>query len=117
MSGYLEEIDHTIIVVEQVDDNDFNRGKLLNIGFNAAKKEGCDYVVFHDIDLLPINADYSYANKPTHLIGDIRTPAGFDRTLFDEYFGGVTYFHVTYLKRLMDTLMSIGDGGSKMITL
>lgn len=92
MSGYLEEIDHTIIVVEQVDDNDFNRGKLLNIGFNAAKKEGCDYVVFHDIDLLPINADYSYANKPTHLIGDIRTPVGFDRTLFDEYFGGVTLF-------------------------
>lgn len=92
MSEYLLTTDHTIIVVEQVDENDFNRGKLLNIGFNAAVKEGCDYVVFHDIDLLPIKADYSYADRPTHLIGEIQTPEGFDRTLFDEYFGGVTLF-------------------------
>lgn len=92
MSEYLDTIDHTIIVVEQSDDNDFNRGKLLNIGFNSAVKEGCDYVVFHDVDLLPINADYSYTDRPTHLIGEIITPEGFDRTLFDEYFGGVTIF-------------------------
>lgn len=94
MQKYLENIDHTIIVVEQCDDNDFNRGKLLNIGYLAAIKQGCDYVVFHDIDLLPIKVDYGYADRPTHLIGEITTPEGFDRTLFDEYFGGVTIFPV-----------------------
>jgi len=94
MEEYLENIDHTIIIVEQCDDNDFNRGKLLNIGFNAAVRQGCDYVVFHDIDLLPIRVDYGYADRPTHLIGEISTPSGFERTLFDEYFGGVTLFPV-----------------------
>jgi len=34
MSEYLLTTDHTIIVVEQVDDNDFNRGKLLKIGLD-----------------------------------------------------------------------------------
>ena len=71
MEAYLENIDHTIIIVEQCDDNDFNRGKLLNIGYSAAVRQGCDYVVFHDIDLLPVRVDYSYADRPTHLIGEI----------------------------------------------
>ena len=51
MNDYIHGIDYVIIVVEQSDDNDFNRGKLLNIGFNTAIKQGCDYVIFHDIDL------------------------------------------------------------------
>ena len=110
MSEYLSTIDHTIIVVEQSDDNDFNRGKLLNIGFNSAVKEGCDYVVFHDVDLLPIKADYSYTDRPTHLIGDIITPEGFDRTLFDEYFGGVTLFPASVFQCLNILRMALLRG-------
>jgi len=94
IQDYLGEQDYELIIVEQKDENDFNRGKLLNIGFLTAIKKGCDYVVFHDIDLLPIRVDYGYANRPTHLIGQIKTPVGFERTLFDEYFGGVTLFPV-----------------------
>ena len=100
MSEYLDTVDHTVIIVEQSDGNDFNRGKLLNIGFNAALKEGCDYVVFHDIDLLPVKADYSYSDRPTHLIGSIDTPKGFQRTLFDQYFGGVTIFPVSIFQEI-----------------
>jgi len=100
MNNYIQDIDFVIIVVEQSDDNDFNRGKLLNIGFNTAIKQGCDYVIFHDIDLLPVKADYSYGDKPIHLIGEIQTPEGFDRTLFDEYFGGVTLFPVSVFQAI-----------------
>lgn len=89
---YLKEIDYELIVVEQVDSKDFNRGKLLNIGFIEASLLNCDYVVFHDVDLIPINADYSYSPYPVHLIGSLDTPEGFKRETFDTYFGGVTLF-------------------------
>ena len=85
-------IEHEVIIVEQTEKNDFNRGKLLNIGFLKAEELKCDYVAFHDIDMLPVDADYSYSDKPVHLITELDLPAGVSRTLFDEYFGGVTLF-------------------------
>ena len=99
---YLAEkgIDNEIIIVEQTAKNDFNRGKLLNIGFLKAEELGCDYVVFHDVDMLPIDADYSYSDKPVHLITDLDLPEGVSRTLFDEYFGGVTLFPSYLFKQI-----------------
>ena len=86
------DIQYEIIIVEQDDAKTFNRGKLLNIGFIYAKKLKCDYVVFHDVDMLPINADYSYSDIPIHLACNFSPTNGFTRTIFDEYFGGVTIF-------------------------
>lgn len=43
-----------LYVVEQsADGRKFNRGKLLNIGFDLARREGHDVFIFHDVDLLP----------------------------------------------------------------
>lgn len=43
-----------VYVVEQsADSRKFNRGKLLNIGFDLARREGCGAFLFHDVDLLP----------------------------------------------------------------
>lgn len=43
-----------VYVVEQsADSRKFNRGKLLNIGFDLARQEGCAAFLFHDVDLLP----------------------------------------------------------------
>jgi hypothetical protein len=43
-----------IFIIEQSDDGrKFNRGKLLNIGFDLAVKEGYDVFIFHDVDLIP----------------------------------------------------------------
>lgn len=94
IQDYIQEIDYHIIVVDQQCENDFNRGKLLNIGYLKAKKLGCDYIVFHDIDMVPIAVDYSYSNKVQHLITKLVTPPGFSRDNFDEYFGGVTLFPI-----------------------
>ena len=73
-----------IIIVEQDNASAFNRGMLCNIGFLKAKEMGCDYVVFHDIDMIPLDVDYSYSNVPIHLATD--------RLDFDSYFGGITLF-------------------------
>jgi len=102
IKDYLDDrsIKHEVIIVEQTEKNNFNRGKLLNIGFLKAEELGCDYVVFHDIDMLPVDADYSYTKKPTHLITDLDLPEGVSRTLFDEYFGGVTLFPVNVFKQI-----------------
>jgi len=99
INDYLK-IDFELIIVEQSDKKEFNRGKLLNIGFLEADKLGCDYVIFHDIDMLPIDADYSYVDKPTHLITKVDLPEGVSRTLFDEYFGGVTAFPINLFKQV-----------------
>jgi hypothetical protein len=94
---YLEEknFNYQIIVVEQDHAKLFNRGMLLNIGFKYAQKLKCDYVVFHDVDMIPEQVDYSYCEHPLHLA------TGFvidgkkknkNSQLFDQYFGGVTMF-------------------------
>ena len=57
----------TFIVVEQNDDLPFNRGGLLNAGFRAIETM-VEYVCFHDVDYLPMWADYSYADMPTRII-------------------------------------------------
>jgi hypothetical protein len=97
ISNYLDSIgiSYELIIVEQDNGSLFNRGKLLNIGFQIAKKLKCDYVVFHDIDMLPVGVDYSYSEIPLHLSTNFITPEGEkERVMFDTYFGGVTLFPV-----------------------
>ena len=99
INEYLD-IPFELIIVDQVDSLEFNRGKLLNIGFTKAEELKCDYVILHDIDMLPIEADYSFSNKPFHLITHLDLPEGTDRTMFDSYFGGVTLFPSNIYKQI-----------------
>lgn len=91
-------IDYELIIVEQDNANTFNRGKLLNIGFLTAEKLNCDYVVFHDVDMLPVDVDYSYSSIPLHLATNFVTNSKTKKVLFDEYFGGVTMFPMDSFK-------------------
>ena len=92
---------YVVIIVEQDDARLFNRGMLLNIGFKEAEKQGCDYVVFHDVDMLPIYVNYSYHSKPLHLATNfVFDDEEKERTIFDEYFGGVTMFPVDTFKKI-----------------
>lgn len=94
------EINYTIIVVNQNDKKKFNRGKLLNIGFLEAKKRDCDYVIFHDVDMLPLNSDYSYSSKPLQLANEFEKDGDFTRTIQRNYFGGVTLFTVKDFEKI-----------------
>ncbi|XP_077992123.1 beta-1,4-galactosyltransferase 7-like [Glandiceps talaboti] len=73
LHNFLEEqkVRHHIYVINQVDTHRFNRAALLNIGFLHSKLD-CDYLVMHDVDLLPLNTDLKYTydmveNGPHHI--------------------------------------------------
>jgi hypothetical protein len=92
-------INYEIIIVEQDNAKLFNRGMLLNIGFKYAEKMKCDYVVFHDVDMLPVDVDYSYSEVPLHLSTNFEFEDNKkEREIFDQYFGGVTLFPVEIFK-------------------
>lgn len=93
-----KKLDYELIYIEQDDGKAFNRGKLLNIGYFYAKKYQCDYLVFHDIDMLPINVDYSYSDIPIHLATNLIDEDGKEKSTFPEYFGGVTMFPIEYFE-------------------
>lgn len=76
-----------IVVVEQEPGKLFNRGLLCNIGFYLYNN-WCDYVIFHDVDMICDLIDYSYSSKPTSLLRH-RTKK---KTVYDGYFGGITLF-------------------------
>jgi len=83
---------YVIIIVEQDDAKLFNRGMLCNIGFLELEKQNCDYIVIHDVDMIPIDVDYSYSEFPIHLATD--------NIPFDSYFGGMTLFPSDVFKKI-----------------
>ena len=100
---YMENLDinYEIIVINQDDAKLFNRGILLNIGFKYAEELNCDYVVFHDIDMLPIHVDYSYSDVPLQLSTHFLNNENYDKKLtFEEYFGGVTMFPMEHFRKI-----------------
>ena len=81
-----------ILIVEQNNkDNRFNRGSLLNIGFDICK-DNFEYFIFHDVDLIPNNELIPYygiyPSKPIHL-ANVWKKYG----VGGKYFGGVNSFN------------------------
>lgn len=88
-NGFL--INYKIYVIEQGNDKMFNRGKLLNIGATLTHSHS-EYFCFHDVDMLPIKADYSFPLCPTHLAAYASQfkDKKISGLAYPEYFGGVT---------------------------
>jgi hypothetical protein len=94
--------DYHVYIIEQSDDSrKFNRGKLLNIGFDLARKSGRnhDVFIFHDVDLLPqpdLGVWYSkFPKAPIHIA------RVWDRYSNNpKYFGGVVSFSSSDYKRI-----------------
>jgi hypothetical protein len=89
---YLDPYSFDIIVVEQADSLLFNRGSLLNAGFRMARaRHEYSHYAFHDVDLIPQQADYSFPQCPTHL------SAAVGQFLYEipyqHCFGGVVLFN------------------------
>ena len=103
MTNHLDTMDirYEIIIVNQDDGKQFNRGMLLNIGYTYAKKLKCDYIVFHDVDMIPLEVDYSFSEIPLHLATDFLLDVDEKkREVFDEYFGGVTMFTIKDFEKI-----------------
>ena len=95
LTKYLTEkgIEHKFYVGHQVDDKLFNRGAMKNIAAEFAFNDGCDYIAWHDVDMIPNDetADYSYPTEnPLHIATKL---SKYNYGLgYDQYFGGVVLF-------------------------
>ena len=92
-------IDHKFYVGHQVDDKLFNRGAMKNIAAQYAFNDGCDYIAWHDVDMIPDeNVDYSYPkNNPIHIATQL---SKYDYGMnYDQYFGGVILFTKEQVER------------------
>jgi hypothetical protein len=61
------DIEPLFCIAEQVDDSPFNRGAIVNHAY-AAIAGMVDYVCFHDVDYMPMWADYSEPSLPSRII-------------------------------------------------
>ena len=98
---YLKEqgIDFQMYFCHQVDDKLFNRGATKNIAAKHAFEEGCDYIVWHDIDMIPEEGcDYTFPKyKPRHIATKI---SQMDYKLkYHEYFGGAVLFSKEHVEK------------------
>ncbi|KAL3218345.1 hypothetical protein MRX96_031612 [Rhipicephalus microplus] len=85
-----QQIDYSVFVIEQGDTKDFNRAKLLNVGFlqsTALYDYRC--FVFHDVDLVPVDDRnvYTCPQQPRHMSVWIDNRTGVPYGLM---FGGVS---------------------------
>jgi hypothetical protein len=86
-------IEHTIYLAHQCDEKLFNRGLMKNIAAKHAFDDGCDYIVWHDIDMVPEDdsCDYSYPEEnPQHIA--VRISQSDYNLKYQEYFGGAVVF-------------------------
>jgi len=104
--------DYHIYIIEQTDDKrKFNRGKLLNIGFDLARKGSCrattstsarkehDVFIFHDVDLLPCDAlGVEYAKFPKRPLHIARVWDRYSNN--PKYFGGIVSFSAEDMMRI-----------------
>jgi hypothetical protein len=89
------EIPYRVLVIEQEHGIPFNRGALKNIGFVLGRDES-DYTAFHDVDYLPIWADYTSVDSLTPIVwfgAEVRplVPGRREGVINDmnQFFGGV----------------------------
>ncbi|HEY4369903.1 MAG TPA: galactosyltransferase-related protein [Steroidobacteraceae bacterium] len=70
-----QEIDYRVLVIEQEAGGLFNRGKLVNVGIQHAA-QASDYYCIHDVDAVPVVANYLCPSQPLRLMHKVRRGAG-----------------------------------------
>ena len=93
---HFDKLGYPVLVVEQAEGKKFNRGMLLNIGADLVDSE---YVIFHDVDLLPKKAVLPYyevfPDSPIHIGKTWR-----EKYNYDGFLGGVISISQTDLKAI-----------------
>ena len=86
-------IDHKFYVGHQVDDKLFNRGLMKNVAAKHAFDDGCDYIAWHDVDMVPYSEDCDYSYPEDHPVHIATKLSKYDFKLnYEQYFGGVILF-------------------------
>lgn len=96
-----QQLEYAIYIIEPVEKITFNRGLLMNIGYNEAIKDSkWDCFVFHDVDLLPEDERniYSCPETPRHMSSAVSTLKY--KIPYDAIFGGVTSFLTEHFEKI-----------------
>jgi len=99
----------------QCDDKLFNRGAMKNVAAKVAFEDGCDYIVWHDIDMLPEEgggADYSFPEKMPRHIATAISQVDYKLKCF-EYFGGAVVFSKEQVEKTNGYSNEYWDWGSE----
>jgi hypothetical protein len=101
LSKHLESkgIEHSFYIAHQIDGKLFNRGAMKNIAAKYAFEDGCDYIAWHDVDMIPFEeCDYSYPEEnPIHIATQL-SKYNYGMS-YPEYFGGVVLFTKEQVER------------------
>ncbi|CAI2321733.1 unnamed protein product [Caenorhabditis sp. 36 PRJEB53466] len=115
-----QQLDYAIFVVEQVANQTFNRGKLMNVGFDIASRlYPWQCFIFHDVDLLPEDDRnlYTCPIQPRHMSVAIDK---FDYKLpYSAIFGGIsalTKEHVTKINGFSNDFWGWGGEDDDLAT-
>lgn len=83
-----QQIHYRIFVVEQFDEKPFNRAKLLNVGAVYAIQRKFPCLIFHDIDLFPMNLGNLYVCTalPRHM--SVQIDKFYFNLIYEDYVGG-----------------------------
>ncbi|KAK4875166.1 hypothetical protein RN001_011588 [Aquatica leii] len=82
-----QQVDHNIFILNQIDGYRFNRASLINVGYLHTKND-YDYIAMHDVDLLPLNTNLSYA-YPTQQPFHVAAPHLHPRYHYEKFVGGI----------------------------
>lgn len=77
----------------------FNRASLLNVGFLEARRNNCDYIAMHDVDLLPLNKDlyYGFPQKgPFHVSAPFLHP----KYHYSTFVGGILIMSLAQFEKV-----------------
>ena len=77
-------------VAFQVDKYRFNRAALINVGFRYSRKTTrANYMVMHDVDLLPLTRELSYGKPENGHVMHIAAPGLHPRYNYPTFIGGI----------------------------
>jgi xylosylprotein 4-beta-galactosyltransferase len=97
-----QSVDHRFLVLNQTDKLRFNRAALINVGWYEADRLGCDYLVMHDVDIIPLNPvlNYRYPGRGTvrHISAGQYHPI--KRYNYKKFIGGVLMLTMSDYKML-----------------
>lgn len=86
-----QSVHHKFLILNQTDDHRFNRASLINVGWYEADRLGCDYLVMHDVDIVPLNPTLNYGyigrGKVRHISSGEYHPI--KRYNYKKFIGGV----------------------------
>ncbi|XP_013141978.1 PREDICTED: beta-1,4-galactosyltransferase 7 [Papilio polytes] len=82
-----QRIPFEIFVIQQKDNNRFNRASLINVGF-LYTRDNFDYIAMHDVDLLPLNDNLKY-NYPITGPLHISSPQTHPKYHYETFIGGI----------------------------